>query len=428
MRWDYWRLLTIVSIAGFVGLLFDQMMTFMFVVSFLYALWLQQSWYSLWSWLQKPKKNPPPSAEGVIDDVCREIERVRQQNRSRKKRLAGYLKRFQLATAALPDAIVILGQYRQIDWANDAAKTLLGIRSPQDSDVRIDNLIRDPQFQRLLIDPVDSERTLLIASPINTDKQLEVKIVNFMKEGRMLIARDMTQTIKLQTMRRDFVANVSHELRTPLTVLRGYLETIGEQSPAEQWQQALPVMRQQAERMGAMLQDLLVLSRLETGEKQLQHDTTDIARLLTEVIDSAKQLADYQNHDIQMQLKSDRWLLADAGELRSAVSNLVFNAVKYTPATCKITVTWSVDDKTACIGVIDEGEGIAEHHIDRLTERFYRVDGSRSQESGGTGLGLAIVKHVLQRHDAELRISSTLGQGSQFYCCFSRSRVVEKPS
>jgi len=425
MSWDYWRLLTIVSLAGFVGLLFDQMMTFLFLAAFFYALWLQRSWMQLWHWLQKPKKHASPSANGVIDDVCRQIEQVRQQNNSRKKKLAGYLKRFQAATAALPDAIVVLGEYGQVEWANTVAKDLLGIRWPRDSNVRVSNLIRDLAFQPLLELPLNSGQVAFIASPLDPELQLEMKIIAYMGNGRLLIARDMTQSVKLQRMRRDFIANVSHELRTPLTVLRGYLETFTGQSPVEQWAASLPVMRQQTERMHLMIKDLLVLSQLETGEKTLRHEATDIATLLTNIVADARQLEQYQHHNIKLELDSNNGLLADEDELHSALSNLIFNAVKYTPPNSNITVRWRVDNKEACIEINDQGEGIAEYHLDRLTERFYRVDSGRTQGAGGTGLGLAIVKHVLQRHGAELTITSKIGEGSQFHCYFPSSSVVE---
>jgi two-component system phosphate regulon sensor histidine kinase PhoR len=427
MRWDYWRLLAIISIAGFVGLLFGQMMTFLFLASLLYALWLQRSWFQLSKWLRKPKKNPSPAAEGVIDDVCREIEQVRQQNSSRKKKLAGYLKRFQTATAALPDAIVVLGEFGEVDWANDSAKKLLGVRWPRDNHVRVNNLIRDPGFQQLIADSDAIGKTVIVVSPVSSDIKLEIKIVSYMGGGRMLVASDMTQTVKLQEMRRDFVANVSHELRTPLTVLRGYLEMFDDNTPAEQWRNALPAMREQSERMSDMLHELLTLSRLETGEKSLQMLATDVGHILQEIIADAKQLTQFDRHEISLSLESEHWLLADVDELRSAVSNLVFNAVKYTPAGCRVTITWAVDEQEGKISVIDEGDGIAEHHLDRLTERFYRVDSGRSVGDGGTGLGLAIVKHVLQRHGAVLRINSDLGHGSTFTCCFPVRDVVSKP-
>ncbi len=425
---DYWRIIGIVALAGFVGLLLGQMMTFMFIAAFLYALWLQQSWFKLSRWLSKPKKHLSPSADGVIDDVCREIERIRAQNSSRKKKLAGYLKRFQSATAALPDAVVVLGEFGEVDWANDSAKTLLGIHWPRDNHVRVSNLIRDPSFQQLIGEPDALGQTLPVSSPVNSEMKLEIKIVSYMGNGRMLLARDMTKTVKLQKIRRDFVANVSHELRTPLTVLRGYLEMFDETTPAEQWRNALPAMRQQSGRMSDMLHELLTLSRLETGEKALQTTPVDIAYLLQDVIEDAKQLTEYDNHDLVLTINSEDWLIADLEELRSAISNLVYNAVKYTPAQTRIEVTWTVSDDIGHIIVEDSGEGIAEHHLERLTERFYRVDSGRSQGDGGTGLGLAIVKHVLQRHDATLEINSVLGKGTSFDCHFPISSVVGRPA
>jgi two-component system phosphate regulon sensor histidine kinase PhoR len=426
MQWDNWRLLTLVSLAGFVGLLFEQMLTFMFVAALGYAIWLQHNWYKLREWLEKPKKNRSPSAEGVIDDVCRYIEQMRQQNSNRKKKLTGYLKRFQQATAALPDAIVVLGEYGEVEWANQSARELLGVRWPRDNNVRINNLIRDPAFQPLLEDPMRQGTIITVKSPVDETMQLELKLVSYMGSNRLLIARDITQTIKLQRMRRDFVANVSHELRTPLTVLRGYLEAFTDDTPPEMWQSALPAMRQQSERMHLMIKDLLVLSQLETGEKALRRVPTDVAKLLQSITEDAYRLQHYRQQQIQLDIQISKWLVCDSDEMRSAISNLVFNAVKYTPAETVITLRWQQDEDGACLSVEDNGEGIAEHHLDRLTERFYRVDKGRTTDAGGTGLGLAIVKHVLQRHGARLKISSELGKGSCFKCCFPAAIVVEE--
>ncbi len=426
MQWDHWRLLTLISLAGFAGLLFGQMMTFMFLATLVYALWLQHNWFKLWFWLQKPKKRRSPSAEGVIDDVCRLIEQMHAQNSSRKKKLSGYLKRFQQATAALPDGIVVLGEFGEVEWANQAARELLGVRWPRDNNVRINNLIRDPAFQKLLEEPLSEGNTVTVKSPLDEDRQLEMKLVNYMGSGRLLIARDITQTIKLQRMRRDFVANVSHELKTPLTVLRGYLEAFSQDTDSEQWRAALPAMREQSERMHVMIKDLLVLSQLETGEKALRRIPTDVSQLLPSVVEDAQKLEHFRDHRITLQIESDKWLVCDVDEVRSAISNLVFNAVKYTPAGCDITLRWREVEDGACIEVEDKGEGIAEHHLERLTERFYRVDKGRGNDTGGTGLGLAIVKHVLQRHGARLLISSEPGKGSCFKCCFPATIVVEK--
>ncbi|NQY27359.1 MAG: phosphate regulon sensor histidine kinase PhoR [Piscirickettsiaceae bacterium] len=425
MHWDYWRLIAIVSIAGFIGLLVGQMLPLMFVAVVVYALWLQHSWNKLYRWMRNSKKYSSPSADGVINDVCREIERVRKQNRARKKKLTGYLKRFQATTSALPDGIVVVATDGRIIWSNKAAERLLGVFWPQDNHVRVTNLIRDPKFQQLFDSGLKDGQFVNVISPFNPNLNLEVKIVKYMGSGRLLVARDITKTIKLQTMRRDFVANVSHELRTPLTVLRGYLETLNQDSPVELWGSALPVMQQQTERMHLMITELLALSQLETGEKAVQHEPCDIQALLVSVRDDAQKLQHYRNHQIELELMTDKGLLADVDELRSAISNLVFNAVKYTPGNSKIIIRWFVDKKGAHIEVSDNGEGIAKEHLERLTERFYRVDSGRAKEAGGTGLGLAIAKHILQRHNAELTISSELGKGSQFRCSFPLNQVLD---
>jgi len=423
-NWDNWRLITVLSIAGFVGLLFDRMLVVMLITLFCYTVWLEHSWQQLYRWLKNPKKHKAPHADGAIDEVCREIEQVRKKNRSRKKKLSGHLKHFQATTAALPYGIVVLEKDGRILWTNSSAQQLLGIYWPRDSHVRIKNLIREPQFQDQFNLKPSEWQDVVVTSPVDPNLQLEIKLVNYLDDGRLLIARNITPTLKLQTMRRDFVANVSHELRTPLTVLRGYLEVMDQASPSEQWAEALPVMRQQAQRMNTMITELLALSQLETGEKELEHHPVDIARLLNSVINDAKKLDHYQEQDIQLDRIDDEQLLADEKELRSAVSNLIFNAVKYTTAKSIITLQWQVDKYGGSIRVRDNGDGIAPEHIDRLTERFYRVDSGRSQDLGGTGLGLAIVKHVLQRHNATLKISSELGEGSQFSCCFSESQII----
>ena len=404
------------------------MMLFMLIATFLYNLWLQHKWYQLDRWLKKPKKNDPPSADGVIDTVCWHVEVTNKKARARKKKVGSYLKRFQSVTSSLPDAVVVLGEFGKVEWANKSAELLLGIKWPKDSHIRVNNLIRNPEFHQLLHSPIDEHKVVVVPSPHHHDMQLEMKVVHYLDDGRLLIARNISKTVKLQRMRRDFVANVSHELRTPLTVLHGYLQMLDKSSATNEWQSALPVMREQAERMNVMINDLLALSRLETGEKELHHEPVDIEALLVSVISDAKQLEHYQQQEFSLSIESEDSLLADEDELRSAISNLVFNAVKYTSSHCKILVRWYIDSKGAYIEVADEGDGIADYHLERLTERFYRVDSGRSQEMGGTGLGLAIVKHVLQRQNAELKISSEVGKGSCFKCCFAKKDIIHFPS
>lgn len=425
MHWDYWRLITLISLVGFLGLVLGQMMTFLFFGTLIYLLWMQRQWFLLHAWLKKPKKNRSPAGQGVIDDVCREIEQMRSQNRNRKKKLAGYLKRFQSATAALPDAIVVLGEHGQVDWANQSAKSLLDIHWPRDSNLRVSNLIRDPGFHKLLENTTRSQDGVILTSPENPAIQLEIKIVDYASKSRLLIARDITQTLKLQRMRRDFVANVSHELRTPLTVLKGYLETLDNHSDQAMWQHALPVMQQQTQRMNLMIKDLLSLSQLETGEKPLEHRPVNVCKLLKSIVEDAQRLEHFRDHQIKLSCLSDKGLKADIDELRSAISNLVFNAVKYTPPKTQIDVTWLSEAGKGVIIVKDDGDGIDEQHLPRLTERFYRVDSGRAREAGGTGLGLAIAKHILHRHNASLTITSAANEGATFSCFFPQQQLVD---
>lgn len=427
MQWDSWRLLSLVMLAGFVGLILDQLMTFMFFTVLAYTLWLQYQWFKLKDWLTKPKQHNPPSADGVIDDVCQLIEQMQSKNSSRKKRLTGYLNRFQTATAALPDAIVVLGPDGDIQWANQAASELLAVLWPRDSGLRIHDLLRDPAFHKLLQQSAQRVVSTTVNSPVDGQIQLEVKLVDYTHENRLMIARDITQMVKLQQMRRDFVANVSHELRTPLTVLRGYLESLDADSDNALWQQALPVMQHQTQRMHLMIKDLLALSQLETGEKPLHHRPTDACEMLRSVMEDARRLETFRDQQLTLNCTSPKWLLADADELHSAISNLVFNAVKYTPAGSDIVLSWSVGETTCVIAVKDNGEGIASHHLDRLTERFYRVDTGRDREAGGTGLGLAIVKHVISRHKGQLDIVSELGEGATFSCVFPAAQCIDAP-
>ena len=287
------------------------------------------------------------------------------------------------------------------------------------------NLIRDPRFiqyfdQGRYKDPLD------VLSPINASVWLQYAITHYGSGERLMVVRDVTRLHNLEQMRKDFVANVSHELRTPLTVVVGYLETMldSEDSISPRWRRALQQMQQQARRMQSLLNDLLLLARLETSDTAGEAKPVAVDRMLIGIRQDALALSAERNHRITLESLTTRGLLGVDGELRSAFSNLVFNAVKYTPANGEINIRWWEDDDGAHLSVRDNGTGIAPQHISRLTERFYRVDSSRNSNTGGTGLGLAIVKHVLIRHGAELKITSVLGQGSCFTCHFPRQKLV----
>lgn len=335
------------------------------------------------------------------------------------------LSRFQEATTAMPDATVVLSPYEEIEWMNQAAHDLLGFAYPRDVGHRVGNLLRHPDFLAFL-NQQDYEKSVQIPSPVHERNVLSIRIIPYGKDQRLLIARDITHIQRLEQMRRDFVANVSHELRTPLTVVAGYLEAMQDESDdlGDQWGRTVSVMRQQTERMQRIVEDLLMLSRLETQRDHAGHEACSVPSLLAVICDDARRVSGEQRHEISLEADNDLWLQGNDAELRSLFSNLVFNAVRYTPAGGRIHVKWSQEGDAACFSVADTGIGIAPQHVPRLTERFYRVDVGRSRDSGGTGLGLAIVKHVLLRHEGRLEITSRLGEGSTFTARFPAERVV----
>lgn len=376
--------------------------------------------YRLDKWLQAGNELEPPHAYGIWGELYHQLYRRARRNQERERRLRALLNRFQDSAAALPDAIVVLNSKGEIEWLNKAATKLLGLRAPHDIGQSITNLIRQPAFAALAQNP--SETPLHIASPVDGSAYLLIRIVPYGKHEQLLIARDVTQLHKLEQIRRDFVANVSHELRTPLTVVSGYLETLADIRDPE-WVDSVKAMRQQTSRMQHIVEDLLLLARLESDKESIRdQQRVAVPELIEDILQEARELSRDQ-HVMESTIDPNLLLSGSRNELYSAFSNLVFNAVQYTPAGGRITVMWHSDDSGAHFEVADTGPGIAAHHVDRLTERFYRVDDARSRELGGTGLGLAIVKHVLTRHGATLHIDSELGRGSRFICDFPANRI-----
>jgi two-component system phosphate regulon sensor histidine kinase PhoR len=398
------------------------------LVLFLLAYLLRhlRSIHRLYQQLSRAVNDYPPAGQGVWEEIYYQIYQLRRRSKRRKKRLVRMLERYRNAFAALPDAIVFLGEHDEIQGFNHAAESLLSLKK-SDVGLPIGNLLRNPRFSEFLRNN-DGSRTATLAAPHDNNVTLEFRLVAY--EGlRLIVAQNVTQLRFMERVRSDFVANVSHELRTPLTVLKGYLETLGDAGdPAlERYGKALRSMEEQAARMQRLIDDLLSLTRLESNNQiQQKHKTVDVAALLRGICDDAQRLGS-SHAPISLHLDSAASLLGDEQELRSAFSNLIVNAVKYTPATGQISVTWRDDGDNARLDVRDTGEGIAEQHIPRLTERFYRVE-SGTRGKVGVGLGLAIVKHALLRHDGELKIASQLGQGSCFSCCFPARRVVRDGS
>lgn len=374
-------------------------------------------------WMREGKANQLPAGDGVWEEIYYLIFRLRRRNRRRKKLLLKMLERFRTSTAALPDATVVLGARDQIEWFNEAAEKLLGVRRG-DIGQNIGNLLRSPKFTQHL-KRADFVNAVSIVSPVTERTQLDVRIVPYGDDLRLLVAQDVTQLRFMERVRSDFIANVSHELRTPLTVLKGYVETLNDGSdrlPAN-YQQMFRRMEEQTCRMQNLVDGLLSLTRLESVSPGA-HSHVDVPAMLEAICEDAR-LLDELGPELSLTLDTTDGLLGSGSELHSAFSNLIFNAVKYTPPEGHVRVRWfnCTEDGAVRLEVADDGPGIAPEHIPRLTERFYRVNHETVRNHTGSGLGLAIVKHVLSRHGSELEINSTLGTGSRFSCTFNRNRV-----
>lgn len=392
-----------------------------------YLAWHLYNLYRLERWYYRRKKTEPPNAAGIWGEAFEHIYQLQRSNRKRKKRLATILSRFKESTAAMPDATVVLTDDDRIEWFNKAAKRYLGLQTKQDVGQRIDNLVRHSRFSEFLARG-DFSEPLEMSSPLNDQQYFSFRIVPYGNQQKLLVVRDISRLKRLERMRSDFVANVSHELRTPLTVLSGYLENMMDDgaNDGEQWEKSLQQMSGQAQRMTRLVEDLLMLSRLEDEEKTAVRDPVAVPAILASLVEDAKVLSGEREHHITLEVDDSLWLRGSEKELSSALSNLVFNAVQYTPKQGHIDLRWHRSGDNVCFEVKDDGIGIAAHHVHRLTERFYRIDAGRSREYGGTGLGLAIVKHVLDRHAGRLEIESRPGVGSIFRCVFPKSLVIQR--
>ena len=416
-------LLFVTAVIGW--LVFQHLFAWLFAATFVYLCWHVLNLYRLDAWIRRGRQLMTPSSLGVWGELFNGFYRMRRRDRERKRRIARLLREFRNSTSAMPDGVVLLDSLWEIIWFNDAAERLLGLRPGQDLQRRIGNLIRHPDFVGYLRHGV-FEEPVDIPAPASPGVRVSLRIVPYGSDQRLLLARDVTRLHRLEEMRRDFVANASHELRSPLTVIGGYLDAMRADSRLEHdWGVPLAEMEHQMQRMLAIIKDLLELSRLETEAREAPFAPVDVPALLQRVQRDALALG-HGPRDVVVDVKDRVWVLGSESELFSAFSNLVFNAMRYTPDSGRVSLRWWVEEDGARLSVTDTGVGIASEHLPRLTERFYRVDRSRSRDSGGTGLGLAIVKHVLQRHDADLEVESEPGRGSVFTCHFPMERVARE--
>jgi two-component system, OmpR family, phosphate regulon sensor histidine kinase PhoR len=379
--------------------------------------------YRLGRWLQDARIETIPEAGGIWDEVFSRLYRMVKQHNQTRQELASELQHIEQATAALPEGVVILNEANRIEWCNPLAQQHFDLDLEHDFMQDITYLVRQPEFVEYLQESNFSE-PLVMRPARHDDMVLSIKLIPYGVNKRLLISRDITQLERIEAMRRDFVANVSHELRTPLTVVNGFVENLQDMPDLsrDDARRALQLMAEQTRRMENLVADLLTLSRLENDQSPLLEETVDMGTLLAEVYREG-QLLSGGSHTLRLEVASDAKLLGNREELHSAFGNLLSNAIRYTPEGGSILLRWSERGSQPVFSVQDSGIGIGAQHIPRLTERFYRVDRSRSRETGGTGLGLAIVKHIAMRHQAKLEVLSDEGKGSTFALVFPVKRA-----
>ena len=406
-------------------LLFDSLWPTV-IVLLVWLLFMQRQLQKLLRWVNRYEQGShPPESLGAWGETFDALYRILRREAQAREELESLIGRAESSVTALRDAVVVVDREGRIEYWNQASERLLGLLSPQDKKQTLTNLLRDPRLSAYL-QKGDFRQPISLPAPHNENLKLEFTITRFAQGDWLLLVRDVTRLHNLEQMRKDFVANVSHELKTPLTVLKGYLETLTDSTPAEQTRthRALSQMSQQSQRMDALVNDLLLLARLEGTDVDDNPDTVNLAEMLRRLRNDALVIAADKHQTIDVDVGDNAALLGNPAELQSAFGNLITNAVKYTQPRGHIRVRYWQDEQGAHLSVLDNGPGIDAQHIPRLTERFYRPDNSRVTSTGGTGLGLAIVKHVMMRHDGWLEIKSALGKGSEFVCHFPQKRVV----
>ena len=405
-----------------------------FSLGLLFYLYSHLSWlHQLHVWFKTPLLKTIPEGSYAWEDVFISLLQYERSNIANQNQLNAALERFNLTANAIPDGLVILSPSNEIEWCTSNAENQLGLDLKTDQNLPIVNLVRDSDFIAYLYNEEYNE-PFRLKSWHNPDLIFEIQLIPFASKQKLLICRDMTQLEKVDTMRRDFIANVSHELRTPLTVVGGFLETLSDMEGAvpDALKNYFAMMSEQTVRMRRIIEDLLTLSTIESNSEAPDDTEIDMGNLLKVLQKDALGLSQglkKAKHKVHIEADSTLNIVGAQDELYSALSNLVSNAIRYTPLSSaegrgEIFVTWQFINGQPVFAVRDTGIGIEQQHIDRLTERFYRVDRGRSRETGGTGLGLSIVKHILIRHQAKLEITSEIGIGSTFSVVFPKARIA----
>lgn len=422
------RIIIITLLGVLIGLLTGHVGESLLLAGFLYSCWLLFQTRRFYLWLESNMNETPPDSGGIWGDIFDGMYRMHQANHKNREEMQQQLDRVQNFTRALQTGIVLLTPQGNINWWNPAAGEMLGLKDETDQGKPLINLMRDPQFVNYF-QKQELNETLVIAAPGDATRLLEIQVTRYNKDEKIVAIQDVTRLRRLESMRKDFVANVSHELRTPLTVINGYLESMVEHIDEfdKNWQQPISKINAQAQRMTEIVTDLSMLSKLDNSEMTDKKDRVSLESLVNRIIDDVQVM--HADKKIQVSVEGSLFVVyGSETELQSCLSNLIHNAAKYSkPESAEIRIRSWVDTTGGHIAIEDNGIGIDPIHIPRLTERFYRVDSSHSRKTGGTGLGLAIVKHVLLRHQGSLEIRSTPGKGSAFTAHFSPA-VLEKSS
>lgn len=425
---ERWRIILVLVVAIAGGLVSGYWQASLIIALLGYVAWLLFKLHQLHNWLKHGAKPMDlPDSDGVWERITQQIQTTQRTSTQRKKSMSKLLKRFQGIIKSLPYATVVLNGNNEIDWANKNSMQLLRLDIKKDRGQRIDNLIRMPEVHQLLTKY--SEKEVEINAPYNEQIKLSLQLIPVHSDLKLLIARDISERVRLQQMRKNFIANASHELRTPLTVIAGYLEIMqdDETLPAHLYP-AVSSAAEQSARMQMIIEDLLTLSRLENVGLTKREDTVlSVANIINSICNSETQLISNDTHHIILDVDASLQLKGVEVDITSVCANLIHNAIRHTPVGTEVHISWrQIGTGEACFIVKDSGNGIPAEHIPRLTERFYRVDHGRSKDKGGTGLGMAIVQHIVQLHEARLLIDSTVGDGSSFTVCFPAIRVISQ--
>ena len=380
--------------------------------------------YKLSKWLNNPSLSNLPHGTGVWQHIFSKHYQILKESKKSKKNLVSTLDQFTQAAEALMDGVVALNESNEIIWSNRRSQVMLNLNSKKDTGQPINYIFRNTDLISYL-EKGNYEESIKVNLEASNTKTIEIKIVMFGEKQKVLIAKDISQAIKIESDRKEFISNVSHELKTPLTVISGFIETLEDMFTisGKEHKNILKMMGDQAYNMSKLIDDLLLLSNVESSIFQNRSEKLLMNTIISKIKKNIS-ILDAKNHKIKYQIDSSLTIYGSKKEIESAFLNLITNAIRYTEKEGFISISWGLINGLPIFEVRDTGSGIQQKHINRITERFYRVDTDRSRDTGGTGLGLSIVKNIIKKHDGELKITSAIGKGSSFKLIFTKESII----